>query len=154
MKRAPILVVEDNPDDLFAVQRALRKAKIENPVEVVTDGQSAIEYLEGTGIYADREAHPIPVLVLLDLKLPRVDGFEVLSWIRAQPALDDVVVVMLTSSDEDRDHRRAYSLGARSYLVKPPTAEALLQLTASLASLWGRSPDQPTVVLGGSGPRH
>lgn len=154
MTPAPLLIVEDNSDDLFAVQRALKKARIENPVHVVSDGQAAIDYLAGNGQYADRVAHPLPVLMLVDIKLPRVDGFEVLAWVRAQPQLSDLVVVMLTSSDEDRDHRRAYALGARSYLVKPPTADALLQLAASLASLWGRSPDQPGVILGGSGPRH
>jgi CheY-like chemotaxis protein len=143
-----LLIVEDNPDDLFAVQRALRKARVENPVQVATDGQQALDYLSGVGKYADRATYPLPLIMFVDLKLPCVDGFEILEWVRARRELDHIVVVMLTSSDEDRDHRRAYALGARSYLVKPPTAEALVQLMNSLASLWVGSPERAGVILG------
>jgi CheY-like chemotaxis protein len=147
-----ILIVEDNPDDLFAIQRALRKANIRNPVAVVTDGRDALDYLAGVGRFADRALYPLPFMMFLDLKLPYVDGFDVLAWLRARAELDGIVVIVLTSSDEDRDHRRAYALGARSYLVKPPTADALVQLAVSLRSLWGSASGHEGPLLIGNPP--
>lgn len=136
MEKTPkvILLVEDDPDDIFIFKRALRAANIVNPVIVLTSGQDTIDYLSHTGKYADPVDFPAPFLIFLDLKLPYVDGFEVLSWIRKQPDLQSVVVVVLSGSDESRDHQRAYALGARSYLVKPPTAEQLRQFIDSMAS--------------------
>src|SRR3954469_23104638 len=96
-----ILLVEDNDDDVFAMQRALRKAQITHPVHVVSDGQKAIDYLSGSGTYTDRSNYPLPSLVFLDLKLPYVGGFEVLTWLRAQPDLRHLAVVVLTSSGEE-----------------------------------------------------
>ena len=122
---ATILLVEDNEDDLFVMQRSLKLAEVANPLQVVTDGQMALDYLSGTGEYGDRERHPIPSMIFLDLKLPYVSGFEVLDWMRLQPDLCSVDVVVLTSSDEERDQTRAYALGARSYLVKPPSPKTL-----------------------------
>jgi CheY-like chemotaxis protein len=89
----------------------------------------------------------LPFLVFLDLKMPYVDGFEVLSWIKKHPELESVAVVVLTSSDEERDHQRAYALGARSYLVKPPESTAIKDILASLGSLWMRNNDSPPVVF-------
>ena len=133
-----ILVAEDNDDDIFALRRALKKAGVANPVQVVTDGQKAVDYLAGNGEFADRERHPLPFILFLDLKLPYVDGFDVLSWMRQQPSLNPVVVVILTGSDETKDHQRAYALGARSYLVKPPTASDIIQFMDSMQSYWTR----------------
>jgi CheY-like chemotaxis protein len=133
-----ILVAEDNEDDVFALKRAFKKAEIVNPLQVVTHGQAAVDYLEGAGEYADREKYPLPLLVFLDLKMPYLNGFEVLSWIRQRPELDSLPVVVLTSSDENRDHQKAYSLGARSYLVKPPDPDEIKRLITSLDSLWQR----------------
>jgi CheY-like chemotaxis protein len=134
-----ILLVEDNEDDVFGLRRALKKAGVDNPLRLATDGQQAMDYLSATR-NPDRGAdHPIPFLVLLDLKLPYRDGFEVLEWIRNQEHLANVVVVMLTGSDERRDHQRAYALGARSYLVKPASAEDIRQLLDSLHSRWTRT---------------
>jgi CheY-like chemotaxis protein len=130
-----ILLVEDNDDDVFAMQRALRKAQITFPVHVVTDGQKAIEYLSGTGQYADRNYYPLPALIFLDLKLPYVGGFEVLQWMRHQPLLSHLAVVVLTGSAEQSDRDRAEKLGAQSYVVKPAEPQQLhclideLQLT-------------------------
>lgn len=126
-----ILLFEDKPDDVFALQRALRKAGVTNPVHVATDGQQALDFLAPPTNPAGA-ARPFPFLVLLDLKLPYRDGFEVLQWIRQQSHLGNVSVVMLTGSDESRDHQRAYALGARSYLVKPASAEDIQSIIDSL----------------------
>jgi CheY-like chemotaxis protein len=129
-----ILVVEDSDDDVFALKRAIKKAGIGNPLQVVTDGQQAIDYLTAAADAARRAEFPLPFLVLLDLKLPYRDGFQVLEWIRGQAPLEAVVVVMLTGSDEPRDHERAHALGARSYLVKPAAGEDIKRLVDSLES--------------------
>ena len=131
-----ILLVEDNEDDVFALRRAVKKAGIQNPLRVATDGQQAIDYLAATADPAARDQHPLPFLVLLDLKLPYRDGFEVLEWIRGQPHLAQTIVVMLTGSDERRDHQRAFALGARSYLVKPASVDDMKELMNSLESQW------------------
>lgn len=141
-----ILLVEDSEDDVFIMKHALKRAGVANPLQVVTDGQMAIDYLAGKGRFSDRGRFPLPFIVFLDLKLPYVHGHEVLSWIHTEEALNSLVVIVLTSSNEERDHQRAYALGARSYLVKPPTPDALLEVIASLRSYWlskGESPFTP-----------
>ena len=120
-----ILLVEDNEDDLFLMKRALRNARIVNPVLVVETGQEAMDYLVGADKFADRDSYPIPAAVFIDLKLPLVFGHEVLAWIRRRKEFESLVVIVLTSSNEASDLNRCYSLGANSYLVKPPTAEQL-----------------------------
>lgn len=134
--RRPIALVEDNEDDVFFMQRALRAADIPNPLVVLRDGGMAKEYLSGAGIYADRDRHPLPCLVLLDLKLPDIHGTELLKWIRAHPAVATVVVIVLTTSGEQRDIARAYALGANSYLIKPPGAENLQEQMKALRFFW------------------
>src|ERR1044071_1426153 len=129
-----ILLVEDNEDDIFVMRRALRLGNFSNPLQVVTEGQQAVDYLSGARQYENRERHPLPCIIFLDLKLPYLDGFEILTWIRQQRELDSIVVVVLTSSAETRDQEKAYALGARSYLVKPPAPEALNSLFESLRS--------------------
>src|SRR5580658_10111468 len=119
---ATILLVEDNDDDVFAMRRALKNGAVTNPLQVVTDGKQAKAYLDGTGDFADRRQFPLPFLIFLDLKLPYFSGFEILEWMRTQPPLESIVVVMLTGSAENRDQDTAYRLGAHSYLVKPPKA--------------------------------
>jgi CheY-like chemotaxis protein len=120
-----ILLVEDNPDDLFLMKRALRSARIVNPLIVVETGQEAMDYLAGTERFADRDSYPIPAAVFIDLKLPLVFGHEVLAWIRRRKEFESLVVIVLTSSNAASDLNRCYSLGANSYLIKPPTAEQL-----------------------------
>jgi CheY-like chemotaxis protein len=123
-----ILLVEDNEDDVFLMQRALKKAGIANPLQVARDGLAAIRYLSGEGSFAKRDLYPLPKVIFLDLKLPHLDGFEVLKWIRQQPVLDPVAVVVLSSSGEPRDRQQATELGVRSYLVKPPAVDKLQAL--------------------------
>jgi CheY-like chemotaxis protein len=120
-----ILLVEDNEDDAFIFSRAYRLAKLPHPVQTTTDGNEALDYLFGEGEYADRAKYPLPFLVFLDLKLPLKPGHEVLQAIRAEPALADLSVVVLTSSAEARDVTRAQEHGALAFLVKPPTAQHL-----------------------------
>ncbi len=126
-----VLLVEDNPDDVFLMQRAFKKARIKAQLLVVTDGKQAVSYLEGTGEYNNRQLYPLPDLVFLDLKLPFLHGFVVLGWIRKQAHLNDVHVIIMTSSMEDQDREKAAALGA-PYLVKPPTPAMLFEAIASL----------------------
>lgn len=146
MTDKPILLVEDNEDDVFALKRAFRQEKIANPLFVVTDGQQALDYLSGTGKYADRESYPMPAIVFLDLKLPFVSGFDILAWIRHQPELGSLTVVVLTSSDETRDHEKARALGARSYIVKPSCPEDLRIFLQSIRNWIGRPANRPVVI--------
>ncbi|MGC8837586.1 MAG: response regulator [Anaerolineae bacterium] len=125
-----ILLVEDNEDDILLIERAFRKANVANPLVVARDGEEAVAYL------SDLAANPVPELVLLDLRLPRKSGFEVLEWLRAQPGLRRMPVVVLTSSGETPDIDRAYDLGANSYLVKPVGFEALLNMVKVLGLYW------------------
>jgi CheY-like chemotaxis protein len=127
-----ILLVEDDDNDVFLMQRAMSKANIGAPVHVAVNGQEAIDYLSGEGKFSDRTVYPLPHCIFLDLKLPFVHGFEVLEWIRSQPSLQEINVLILTSSGEERDRQRATQLGAKAYLVKPPTAQSLLEVIQHL----------------------
>lgn len=131
-----ILLVEDNNDDVFLMKRALQGARIVNPVIIVETGQEAIDYLSGTGKFADRDSYPIPAVIFLDLKLPFLFGHEVLAWIRCRKEFESLVVIVLTSSNEASDLSRCYSLGANSYLVKPPTREQLEGLAKAFKWQW------------------
>jgi CheY-like chemotaxis protein len=140
-----ILLVEDNDDDVFLMKRALRAAGIKNPLQVVEDGQAAINYLAGQGDHADRTRSPLPAIVFLDLKLPYKSGHEVLAWIRNQPQFETLVVIVLTSSNERVDLDLAYKLGANSFVVKPPTATLLLKLAESFKQWW-LTHNQPAII--------
>lgn len=131
-----ILQVEDEADDIFMLQVVFRRADITCPLHVVTDGQMAIDYLSGVGPYANREEHPLPCLVLLDLKLPRLNGLEVLAWIRQQPNLKNLVIVIFSSSILSEDVERAYELGANSYIQKPSDPSRTLQIAHLLKGWW------------------
>ena len=131
-----ILLVEDDQNDVFFLKYAFETAKIGNPVQVVSDGQEALHYLAGNGKYADRQRFPLPFLVLLDLKLPVKMGTEVLRWIRHQPNLANLLVIVLTSSSETNDIDRAYECGAQSYLVKPLSLEKRLEMAKAIKNYW------------------
>lgn len=130
-----ILQVEDDPNDVFLLQHAMTKAGVENPIQVATNGQQAIDYLKGVGKYTNRKEFPQPCLVLLDLKLPHVMGLNVLKWIRQQPGTA-LVVVMLTASGEDEDIAAAYRLGANAFLVKPSQASKLVEMAKAIKDFW------------------
>jgi CheY-like chemotaxis protein len=131
----PILLVENNQDDILLILRAFQRAGVTRRIEVVTSGIEAVAYLQGTPPYDDREEYPLPILVLLDIKMPGMDGFEVLRWIRQQWEFLQLCVVMLTSSDHIRDANQAYQLGANSFLVKPLDFENAGELARSLDTL-------------------
>ena len=131
-----LLLVEDNPDDVLLARRAVKKAALPVAMQVAGDGDEAVAYLGGSGPFADRARHPLPALILLDLKLPKRSGLEVLRWIRSQPQLDTTPVVVLTSSSEDEDIQKAYTLGANSYLQKPVAFNGLVELLGVLGLYW------------------
>ena len=131
-----ILVAEDDPQDAFFLKREFGKAGIPISLHFVQDGQEVIDYLEGKGIFADRQTYPMPDLVLLDLKMPRLNGFDVLGWLRKQAGLKRLPVIIFSSSAELTDINRAYDLGANSYLVKPHAVEELSALVNRLKTYW------------------
>src|SRR5574340_1347197 len=139
-----ILLVEDDPNDVLLIQRAFRNARLANPVSITNDGDEAVNYLSGAGKFANRDEYPMPILVLMDLKLPRRSGLEVLEWIRQQNPLCRLPVIVLTSSSQSSDINRAYDLGANSYLTKPVSFESLLEMVKTLNMYWlvlNRFPD-------------
>lgn len=132
MKREPrILLVEDDEDDRYLTERALAKAGLKTTYNAV-DGRVAIDYLLGEGSFADRERHPLPDFVLLDLKLPEISGHQVLEWMSTRPELKDCHVYILSSSGEARDRDRAAKAQAAGYFVKPLTVENIAQIQAQL----------------------
>ncbi len=135
-ERRTILLVEDNPDDVELTRRALDESHVANALDVVQDGVEALEYLFAEGEYAGRDASDLPAVVLLDLKLPRVDGLEVLRRIRADERTRVLPVVVLTSSNEERDIIESYNLGANSYVRKPVDFEQFLEATKTLGLYW------------------
>ncbi len=132
----PILLAEDDAAQAILAQRVLRSAKLANAVRLCVDGDDATAYVEGTGEYADRDAHPLPVLVLLDLHLPGRSGLDVLTTIRGRPDFAEIPVVVLSSSTDPGPIRQAMDLGAASYLVKPVAFDALIDTLRSLNLPW------------------
>jgi CheY-like chemotaxis protein len=130
--RPVILLVDDNPHDVVLIRLAFRRVGIIDTIHLVKDGVEAMRYIKGEGAYADRHQFPTPTLLLLDLKMPQTSGFDVLGWIREQPELNNVVVVVMSGSEDDEDIERAYALGANSYLVKPTRFEEMVKMMESL----------------------
>ena len=135
-----ILLVEDNEDDVFLMQRALKLAGIGNPLHVVEDGEQAINFLGRKNEYAGREEHLDPLIVFLDLKMPRKSGFDVLKWLREQSDLPQPHVVVLSSSNAPQDWERVKELGATTYAIKPPTPELFSKLSTMLNLQWQPRP--------------
>lgn len=131
-----ILLVEDSPDDVELIRYAFKKSGILNPLVVISDGDQAVDYLGGHGRFVDRVQHPLPAMILLDLKLPRRSGFEVLSFLRGEDATRSTPVVILSSSNQPSDIARAYEAGANSYLVKPVSRGGLLDMVRALDAYW------------------
>jgi two-component system response regulator len=131
-----ILLVEDNPDDLALTLRTLRGDKLANHIEVTRDGAEALEFIFATGAYVQRRIEDQPHVILLDLKLPKVNGLEVLQRIRADPRTRTIPVVMLTSSYEERDIVESYQLGVNSYIVKPANFEQFSEAIRQVGGIW------------------
>lgn len=142
-----ILLVEDDSNDILFVQRAFRQANLNNPIRIVKDGDEAVNYLGGKNEFANRDVYPLPALILLDLKLPRRSGLEVLAWIRQQKYLRRITVVVLTSSKESLDVDKAYDLGVNSYLVKPVKFESLATMVEVLDAYWLRLNQYPSLKV-------
>jgi two-component system response regulator len=130
-----ILLVEDEENDVFFMQEALKKAGVLNPIRVASDGQQAIDYFKGAGKFANRQEFPLPCLVMLDLKLPYVMGLDVLKWIRQQPEVSAIVII-LSSSKAEADISAAYRLGANAYLFKPTDTSRLQVIAKSIKDFW------------------
>jgi len=133
-----ILIGEDNDDDVVFLREAIRKAGIVNPTYRVRDGEALIQYLAGQGVYTDREPHPLPVLILLDLKMPRTNGFEALAWIRQQPIFRRIIVIILSGSFLPDEIIQANDLGANSFLAKPTELNHLIELMDDIRERWLR----------------
>lgn len=142
----PILLIEDNPNDIELTLIALEKTKIANPVVSLRDGAEALEYLRREGKWKDRPDHN-PAVILLDKKLPKVDGHQVLEHIRATPVLKRVPVVMLTSSREERDLLRSYDLGVNAYVVKPVEFNDFMTAIEDLGVFWAVLNEPPPYKL-------
>lgn len=142
---AVILLAEDDEDYVILIRQVFAKAHIPNPIHVVSNGEEAITYLKGEGKYANRDEYPLPDIFLLDLKMPRVNGIEVLKWLRQQPDLASLRVLVLTSSDRIRDVNEAYQLGANSFLVKPMDFQDFTQLSRLIADFWFKASRSPEI---------
>jgi CheY-like chemotaxis protein len=143
-----VMLVEDDLNDIFIVKRAFKLAHIQSPLQVVTDGEDAIDYLRGEGKYSDRGTYPLPHLVVMDLKMPRKTGFEVLEWIKRDGRpLRRVPVVIVSSSDNPADVNRAYELGANAYMVKPVDFRAVEHLFECITHYWGLECAKPELEV-------
>jgi CheY-like chemotaxis protein len=135
-KAFTILLVEDDIQDALLVQQALKEGAIRNPVQVVRNGQEAIDYLEGKGPYADRRGYPIPRIAVCDINMPKVNGFELLRWLRSESDVRRLPVVMMSSSNRVEDINRAYDLGVNAYLVKPRNFDEMVDVLNKLVQFW------------------
>jgi CheY-like chemotaxis protein len=144
-----VLLAEDDENDVFFMLRAFREVGLPNPIHVARDGQDAIEYLAGDGRYQDRKAFPFPALAILDLKMPRKSGMEVLSWLRRQPLLSALPVMILSSSVNQYDVERAYQLWVNAFLSKPIDTEKRVELTAIIKDFWLNLNQLPAVCVEG-----
>jgi CheY-like chemotaxis protein len=131
-ERETILLVDDSENDLFLMRKAFKKAEFKSPLQEVRNGEEAIAYLKGEGPYGDRNKFPLPTVMLLDLNMPKKNGFDVLAWVRAQPVLKRMAIIILTASKRSEDVERAFDLGATSFLVKPGNIEALIAMIRCL----------------------
>ncbi len=133
---ATILVAEDDENDIVILSYAFKQAGLAHTLARVADGEAAIDYLRGEGPYADREKFPLPDLLLLDLKMPKVSGFEVLAWLQTQPSLDDIPVVVLSGSELEEDKLETARLGANAFHTKPNDFRKVVKLVQELDARW------------------
>jgi CheY-like chemotaxis protein len=145
--RKAILVADDSVEDAYILKRAFEKAGLTVPIQFVRDGEELVDYLSGTDEFSDRKNHPMPKLVLLDLKMPKMNGFDVLRWLQHQPELRRLIVTVLSSSDESEDVNLAYDLGANSYVVKPNGLTGYANIVEKLRDYWLEVNRPPDYVL-------
>ncbi len=143
LETANILLADDDENEELLVRRAFMKAGLPHRIIAVRDGEQAISYLAGKGVFCDRQEHPFPALLLLDLKMPRTNGFDVLEWVRHQDTIRRLIVVVLTSSKQDTDIDRAYDLGANSYITKPTAINDLIEDMRRLHAYWIEINEKP-----------
>ncbi len=146
----PILIAEDDEDEALLLEHALKAIGVSNPVLIVDNGEHVIAYLKGEGQFADRAAFPLPAVLITDLKMPAVDGFELLEWLRHHSQFAIIPTLVFSNSSEPQDVQRAYALGANAYLVKPPEMEqleALMRTTFEFWTLCARVPIGPAKTI-------
>ena len=131
-----ILLIEDSENDILLLRHAFQKAGLSRALNVVRDGVDAMSYLLGLGEFSDREKNPVPSILLIDLNMPRLNGLELLAWLRNQPEFAHLMIVVLTGSARKEEINTAYKMGVNSYLVKPPSPGSLLELTKNLKLYW------------------
>jgi len=144
-----VLLAEDDPNDVFFLQHAFKETGIQNPLVAVGDGQEAIDYLSGVGKYSDRKQFPFPGLLILDLKMPRKTGLDVLQWLRQEDELRCVPTIMLSSSAHPTDVEKAYRLGVNAFVVKPPGTSERAELVRMIKSFWLTLNEAPLVCTDG-----
>ena len=142
-----ILLVEDDPADAALITRAFERTGVENAIRRVKDGEEALGYLTGAGAFADRKEHPLPAVILLDLNLPRFNGYQLMIWLRMQPELKRIPVVVLSESHDTDSINRAYDAGANSYLVKPGDTEEIVRMIEMVRQYWMSLNEPPRVSL-------
>ncbi len=134
-----ILLVEDEEGDAMLLRMAFRRNNILNPIQWAQDGLEAMQYLNGEAVYADRKLYPFPEVLILDLKMPRVDGLELLSWLKKHPEFRVIPTIIMTSSRQDPDIEKAYNLGANSYMIKPSSFQELARMVKLIHEYWAAS---------------
>ena len=134
--RGYVLLVEDNPDEVFITQRAFRKGEVANPLTVVTNGRQALDFLFSQGSYADRDKNDKPAVILLDLKLPLVSGLDVLKELKSNPNTNPIPILVLTSSTEERDQTESYRLGANDFICKPTSLLEFIEIVRKIKARW------------------
>lgn len=147
MSQFTVLLVEDDLNDIFLVKRAFKRAQVTNPLQVVTDGAEAIQYLQGKGKYADRRTYPLPKLIVMDIRMPRKTGFEVLEWVKNDGQLKRIPIIIVSSSDSPQEINRAYELGANAYMIKPMDFKSVENLFQSITHYWGLECAKPEVEV-------
>lgn len=131
-----ILLAEDDENDILLFRRAFAKASVPNPLMVVSDGEEAIRYLSGSGIYSDRDRYPFPCLLITDLKMPKLTGFDVLTWLRNKAQSTDLSTIVLTALLDETDKRLAFNLGAQAFLVKPMSHDEFVEIAVQIKDTW------------------
>jgi CheY-like chemotaxis protein len=148
-RQCTILIVDDDENDIFFVKRAFTEIDVHCTFHVLKNGQEVVDYLIGDGAYANRDVYPIPMMILMDLKMPIMDGFEVLTWLRSRPGIKVIPTIVFSSSDVPSDITRAYDLGANSFMTKSVTYDGLLLKLQTLSRYWLEHCKHPMVAEAG-----